>query len=97
VVWENTPVTVTADEVMTPPDPEEASALRDAQDWLKDVLENGPVSAVEIQRKAKAVGISTITLRRAKQSLKILAKKQAGAAHGGWEWALEDDTHEDEI
>jgi 5S rRNA maturation endonuclease (ribonuclease M5) len=89
VVWEDAPVTVTADEVMSQSDPEEASALKEARDWLKDTLADGPVSSAELQRQAKAQGISTATLRRAKKSLKVRATKRTGP-QGGWNCELED-------
>jgi hypothetical protein len=89
VVWENAPVTLTADEVMSQADPEEASALKEARDWLKDTLADGPVSSTEIERQAKALGISNATLRRAKKSLKVRATKRTGP-QGGWNCELED-------
>jgi putative DNA primase/helicase len=89
VAWDDAPVTITADEAMSQADPEEASALREAKDWLKEILANGPVSSNDIQRQARALGISAATLRRAQKSLKIRAKKRPGRG-GGWDWELKD-------
>jgi hypothetical protein len=87
VVWEDALVTMTADEVMSQADPEEASALKEARDWLKETLADGPVSSAELDRQAKAIGISIATLRRAKQSLKVRAKKRDGPK-GAWNCEL---------
>jgi hypothetical protein len=89
IVWDDAPVTMTADEVMAALDPEEASALHEAKDWLREILKDGPVSSTEIQRQAKALGISTATLRRAQKSLRIQARKRPGLK-GGWDWVMED-------
>ena len=89
VVWSSAPVTMTADEAMSQADPEDASALKEARDWLKEALADGPVSSTEIERQAKALGISNATLRRAKKSLKVRATKRTGP-NGGWNCELED-------
>jgi hypothetical protein len=87
VVWSDMPVTITADEVMSQTTPEESSALREAQDWLRTALADGPVSSKDIQKQAKDNGIATSTLRRARESLGVRTSKQTGEK-GVWEWEL---------
>jgi hypothetical protein len=87
VVWHDTPVTMTADEVMAQTTPEESSALREAQDWLREALADGPVSSKNIQKQAKDNGISASTLRRARESLGVKTSKRTGES-GIWDWEL---------
>jgi hypothetical protein len=85
VVWEPEPVTTTADEVMRTPLPEHGSALREAEEWLRETLRE-PTPAAEISRLAATVGISEKTLRRAADSLRIVKEKTG--MKGGWVWSL---------
>lgn len=85
VVWDPEAVTMTADEVMRPPEPGHRSALQEAEDWLREALaEQTPVA--EVYRMANDVGISKATLRRASNSLDIVKTKSA--MKGGWVWSL---------
>ncbi len=74
VVWDSEPVTTTADEVMRTQVPEHGSALREAEDWLRETLSE-PTPAAEISRMATDARISGKTLRRASESLKIVKRK----------------------
>jgi len=85
VVWDSEPVTTTADEVMRTQAPEHSSALREAEEWLRDTLSE-PIPALEVARMAEAMGIAKKTLRRASESLKILKGKTGMKA--GWVWSL---------
>lgn len=67
-------------------DPGERSATDEAVDWLRSVLEGGPMRASEAQKQARNAGISDKGLRRAREKLGIKPRKQDFA--GGWEWAL---------
>jgi len=84
VMWDSDAVTATADEVMRPQLPKNVSALREAQDWLRETLIE-PTPAAEIFSMAKDTGISTKTLRRASTSLKVLTEKTG--MKGGWVWS----------
>jgi hypothetical protein len=53
VRWSEMPISITGDEVMSQTTPEESSALREAQDWLRQALADGPVPAKDIQKQAK--------------------------------------------
>jgi hypothetical protein len=85
VMWEQMPVTLTANEVIRPQAPEEGSAMREACDWLRQVLEN-PTPAAEVLRQARAVGITEKTLRRAAE--KVGVWKQKTGMETGWAWSM---------
>lgn len=85
VVWDSEPVTVTADEVMRTQIPEHGSALREAEEWLRETMSE-PTPAAEISRMAEEVGISRKTLRRASETLGIVKAKAGMKA--GWMWSL---------
>ena len=85
VVWDSEPVTTTADEVMRTEIPEHASALREAEEWLGETL-NEPRPATEVFRMAADAGISRKTLTRASQSLRIVKEKTGMKT--GWVWSL---------
>jgi hypothetical protein len=85
VLWAAESVTVTADEVMQTK-PRSTSALEEAKKWLQDTLVGGPKPATEVFDMAKAVGISSKTLRRAREELGVVTQKKE--MKGGWNWHL---------
>jgi putative DNA primase/helicase len=62
------------------------SQTDEAQDWLHDLLMDGPVKATDAIKKAKAVGITEKSVRSARERLRIKPRKQAYT--GGWVWSL---------
>ncbi len=68
------------------PDDEMGSALREAEEFLLDLLAPGPVPASKVQEQARAAGHSMATVRRAKGQLDVQARKLGMA--GGWAWSL---------
>lgn len=68
------------------PSDSDGSALGDAKAFLRDFLSEGSKSVSEIQPAARHAGISKITLRRAREDLKIKLSKSGMT--GGWEWSL---------
>ncbi len=66
---------------------EERSELRDAEEFLADVLKDGPELYSTIIRLARGAGIAERTLKRAKSSLRIESKK-ARTQDGQWTWHL---------
>jgi len=78
------PTELTAQDLFAPEaDREERGKLEEARDWLADYLRReGPGGASEVQRAAKAEGISERTLRRAKDGLGIKPRKLAER----WVW-----------
>lgn len=85
VAWEPEPVTTTADEALQPngqpgPNPE---AREEAADWIRSYLqEHGPTPAKTMFAAAKADGISTSTLKRAKSDLQVHSVRNGN----GWVW-----------
>jgi hypothetical protein len=83
IEWGDNAITTTADEALSEPD-EERGAGRDARDFLRNILTNGPVASKEVQTEAKNAGISVATLRRAQTALKVKAEKPGMV----WTWRL---------
>ncbi len=85
VEWEG-PIDTTADEALSgTAQNEERSDLKEAEDFLTDLLDDGPVPAKEVQRKAREAGHSLATLRRAKANLCVKAVKEHGSSPR-WMW-----------
>ena len=70
-----------------PIDLDEKPALNEACKFLIDTLRNGPSPVSGITKEARSAGISTITLRRAKDILQITASK-TGFSPSFWVWDL---------
>lgn len=67
------------------------SALAQAEGFLLGILAKGPMPSAEIETYAKKVNCSDATIRRAKKTLHIEARKKGGNFGGGkqqWEWVL---------
>lgn len=85
--WEAKAVTdMTADQALAPDLPGENTGQDVAVEWLRDLLENGPISAKEVKNHADQAGLAWATVRRAKTQLNIKPAKTR--FDGGWEWAL---------
>lgn len=69
-------------------DPVERAAWEEARDWLLEELADGPRKASDVQRSAKASGITEKSLRTARERLGIKPSKEAFSAHGFWMWKL---------
>jgi putative DNA primase/helicase len=69
-------------------DPETRTQTSEAEDWLADLLANGPVKANEAIKKAKIAGHSDKSLRTARERLRVRPKKSNFS--GGWTWGLPD-------
>jgi len=94
LAWEPGAVALAANEVLGNVEmQQDQSERREAKEWLKDFLADGPVAVKKIQGEAKAAGLSWMTVRRAKEALLVVASKSA--YQGGWQWRLEDAQHED--
>jgi len=78
-------VDVTADEVLAgSQDKQSSPSLIEAQEFLHDLLSDGPKKATEIRTKAKNAGLSFRTIERAKENMKLLSGKDRFS--GGWKW-----------
>jgi putative DNA primase/helicase len=78
----------TAAQLLSRRDDDEAPARMEAEEFLRLILEGGPVRSQEVLRQAKDAGIKEKTLRRAKTTLGVKAVQVGGKAHGGWAWEL---------
>ena len=77
-------------------DEEERSAQTEAAEFLRALLTDGPRAASEVKTEARKAGISDITLRRAKDRLRVRAQKTGGrfgVAGQQWMWVLPEDAH----
>lgn len=72
--------------VNEPTAPEERSQLDEAIEFLRDLLQVGPVEAAEVPRRARAAGVAERTLNRAKERLGVRSEKSS--ARGKWVWVL---------
>jgi len=66
--------------------PEERNTTTEAMDWLKEQLSHGAVKVADVQREARAAGISDKALRTARERLGI--KSSRAAFQGGYQWAM---------
>jgi hypothetical protein len=74
-----------------PTDHEERSALSEAQDFLREVLADGPLPSKDVEDEGRGAGIAKRTLDRARQSLGVTSERkgEAGKRGGGtWYWTL---------
>lgn len=69
----------------------DAPARTEAEDWLRDLLEGGPVATDDVKDECKAAGMAWATVRRAKDVLGVKAKRLGFGAEGKWFWALRAD------
>lgn len=69
-------------------DPEDKAAWQEARDWLHEVLADGPRKASEVQREAKAAGLTEKSLRTARERLGIRPIKEKFSLNGAWHWRL---------
>jgi len=90
VQWDDAPVDVTADQAIAQAAATRrgGSSLAEAKDFLRDLLDDGPVDAKSVLEDAKKNGISERTLDRAKSDLKIKSAKDEGSLDGIWKWRL---------
>jgi putative DNA primase/helicase len=88
IEWDNAPVTVSADQALaaTAGGSEARTAREEAEQFLRDLLAGGPVSAREGEKQARELGIASRTLKRAREKVGVVAEK--GGLKEGWTWRL---------
>jgi archaellum biogenesis ATPase FlaH len=90
VVWESGAVVVDVNAAMGGFEtPDDHTARRAAEEWLRECLSGGLISAAEVMRAATLVGIKRATLYRAADSLGV-SKRKVGGRGAGWLWVLKD-------
>ena len=82
---------VEAREVLAEEEPAPQSALTEAMDFLQRVLHDGEKLTVDVEAEAKAYGIATRTLKRARQMLRVVSRHEGFGTKGKWYLSLPDD------
>ncbi len=80
-----------AADLLRPPGDESGSDRSEAVDFLRDALEFEPLPAKVVQARARDVGISPMTLKRAKGQLGVESVKAGFGDAGRWVWTLPGD------
>jgi putative DNA primase/helicase len=89
VQWDNMPVTVSADQALAATvagEDEARTAKGEAIEFLKDALAGSPKPAGDVSREARAAGLTSKSLRSAREALGI--KSEKAGFDGGWVWGL---------
>jgi hypothetical protein len=75
--WTEGPCPLVADDILrTEAGREERSRGREAEDFLREQLADGPVLTKEIEGQAREAGISLVTLGRARHSIGVRSRKR---------------------
>jgi putative DNA primase/helicase len=82
LVWDAEPVSITADEAIAAQP--SSQAVEEAMDFLRGVCWPTGASQKDIKREAAEAGFAWITVRRAKDRLKLRCTK--GGFDEGWVW-----------
>ena len=94
IEWDEDEITASADEALAANVSQDSgstshSSKPEAIKFLNEVLCDGALSAVDVQRQAKEAGITLATLRRAREALGITPQRRGGfAGKGEWIWEL---------
>jgi putative DNA primase/helicase len=92
VAWETETVTITADQALQAADDrgDGGGAGAEAEEFLREALAGGAVAVIDLKADAKEAGLSWATIRRAKDRLGVVAKRESHGRNGGgrWTWAL---------
>jgi hypothetical protein len=94
IVW-GAAVEGTARELLAEPEGEngrQAPARDEAEEFLRELLEPGPVRTEEIKAEAKQAGLTWATVRRAKDAIGAKAARRGYGEDGGWYWMLPEPT-----
>jgi energy-coupling factor transporter ATP-binding protein EcfA2 len=88
VSWDSEPVTMTANEALRTAAEagEERSAVRDAKEFLEELLADGSLPSKQVRSEADQAGLTWATVRRAQQALGVVVAKEG--MKGPWTWQL---------
>ncbi len=79
---------LTAASMLASEEPAKKEKAKEAEEWLKEILVNGPMEKREIEELAEDEGIKARTLRRAFEKLRVKSYKKPGEKNGPWMWEL---------
>jgi hypothetical protein len=85
LAWEDEPVEMTLEDIANAVTERKPRPRDEAKNWLKEILAQGPRLATDIEKLGQARGFSEITIRRARQDLRIKPNKRFDKR---WEWGL---------
>lgn len=97
VQWEQTAVTMSADDALSQAPGRDAPALQAACDFLRELLLKGPMTAKELKHAAHEAGLAMATVHRAKDRLGV---KSIPTGHGKgaiYIWRLPSFSSESEV
>jgi hypothetical protein len=93
VCWDTEPVTITANQALAAEaaGEDQRSAIEAAVEFLREVLAGGPVPQKELKVDAEGAGLSWATVRRAKDRLGVIVRRESEGAFGAgrWLWSLQ--------
>jgi len=87
LAWSPEPVEVDTDEALAA-DSEYGAERRDAKEWLREALADGPLLSKDLERMAKESGHNWRTVKRAKAELGVIAQREGFGRDGTWHWKL---------
>jgi putative DNA primase/helicase len=94
ICWDAERVSFTADEILAANEnASERPARTEAEDFLRDILRDGPRPAKDVEGEAKEAGIAWRTVNRAKKTLGVTTERKAESGDGlgrsgRWYWSL---------
>jgi len=88
VVWDGASTRTANDLVRPRVDEEEAPALAEAMQVLREVLADGPLPAGNVKRMAATAGVAERTLQRARHALNVTARRQGWGPGAHYVWAM---------
>lgn len=93
VEWSPDPVEITAEQALAAQQAAyqaatDSSQRREAEEWLKDTLADGPLSAREVKDAARKAGISSRTLERAKANVRVQSRRRGFGREAVYYWNL---------
>lgn len=89
--WGEVPVPLRADDLLASAENGENRAeRRDAEEFLREQLQAGPVGVKDIQAAARGAGLSWRAIETAKSRLGIRAERAGFGPGGRWRWSLPD-------
>ncbi len=89
IIWESQSLPMTVDEALAKaPDPNAAMDRKQAVAWLTEILGQAPLPMAEVVDQGRKLGFTYATLRRAKDDLGVLTKRNGFGELGGWLWEL---------
>jgi hypothetical protein len=89
VHWEDTPVTISADQALGAAQSTGSRTMKDeAADFLRDTLGRDEVPAEDVQQAARKAGIASKPLRVAREALKVRSRREGFGPGAVWKWSL---------